>query len=263
MKTVLICLFFFIPTLLIHGQDEKEYRLNEYFDITTKKQYAYKRVIKKENGAWSCSDFDRKGRLVQLTHYTEENLRTKTGYSVFYEEGKKFYEGYYRNNRPSGVWYFYQPYGQLVDSLNYDYYRITKTARQKFDSLYAYKYAPVFDTVSNQKRDTTGIFTKVDNEAAFPGGLPAWKKYLEKNLIPKNGFPDHVYKNSGTVVVQFVVCTDGGICNVEPTASVHPLIDWAAVRTIRKGPYWEPAEHENRKVKAYHMQPVTFLFDME
>ena len=267
MRSAFIVILFILQTFSSVAQDEIEYRLDDFFNKTTRNNYSYRQVIKKEDSVWTSSIYERNGKLVSLAHYNDEKLRILTGYHVMYEKGKKFYEGYYKNNRPAGIWYFYEPYGVLSDSLNYDYYKNrfpAKGPNNRLDSSIVQKYSvQVPDTLANQKRDTSGTFTRVDIESEFPGGIPAWKRYLQRNLIPKDGFPNYVYRNSGTVIVQFVVCTDGGICNVEPTTSVHPLADWAAVKTIRKGPYWKPAEQNNRKVKAFHIQPITFVFDME
>src|SRR5689334_7564617 len=60
---------------------------------------------------------------------------------------------------------------------------------------------------SVQINDT--LIIKVDQEASFPGGDEAWRKFIERNangmVTTDNGAPDGFY----TVIVQFVVNEDG------------------------------------------------------
>jgi hypothetical protein len=109
--------------------------------------------------------------------------------------------------------------------------------------------------------DTSAIlktFTKVDKEAAYPGGEQAWKKFLERNLnanVPvDNGAPIGQY----TVFVQFVIDTNGN------TSDIKALTDWGygmekeVIRLIQKSGQWTPAMLNGKPVGAYRKQPVTF-----
>ena len=64
------------------------------------------------------------------------------------------------------------------------------------------------------EEDYDKVFTVVQIAAEFPGGLPAWTKYLERNLnrdLPvENGAPPGKY----TVVVSFIVSKTGAISDV-------------------------------------------------
>jgi hypothetical protein len=64
------------------------------------------------------------------------------------------------------------------------------------------------------EEDYDKVFTVVQIAAEFPGGLPAWTKYLERNLnsdLPvENGAPPGKY----TVVVSFIVSKTGDISDV-------------------------------------------------
>jgi len=107
--------------------------------------------------------------------------------------------------------------------------------------------------------DTMKIFYKVEIEASFPGGVSAWREYLEKNLkadVPaKKKAPAGTY----TAVVRFIVSKDGTISDIEPETNVGYGMENEVMRVIRKGPKWTPASQDGKKVNAYRRQPITFV----
>lgn len=128
---------------------------------------------------------------------------------------------------------------------------ISKYVPSKEDITHADKaYAPSGDDK---------IFTQVENEPKFPGGEPAWRKFLEKNLYPglpiKNGAPEGIY----AVIVKFLVSKDGTISNVHAETKHGYGMDSAAVEVIKKGPKWVPAIQNGYNVTAYRKQPITFV----
>jgi protein TonB len=111
--------------------------------------------------------------------------------------------------------------------------------------------------------DPNKIFEKVEIEASFKGGEGAWRKYLERNLNAAtpvdNGAPEGTY----TVWVQFVVDREGAISDVKAQTNHGFGMEQEAVKVIGKGPKWEPAVQNGRKVKAYRKQPITFVVQGE
>jgi N-acetylmuramoyl-L-alanine amidase len=107
------------------------------------------------------------------------------------------------------------------------------------------------------------IFSQVENEAKFPGGDSAWRRYLEKNLNPgipvNNGAPQGVYR----VIVKFIVNKDGSISDVKAETKHGYGMDSAAVELIKKVPKWDPAIQNNHTVTAYKKQPITFVIEGE
>lgn len=98
-----------------------------------------------------------------------------------------------------------------------------------------------------------------ENEAEFPGGLQGWARYLQrtlKNNTPiDNGAPAGAY----TVIMQFVIDTDGSIFDIKPLTRYGYGMEAEVERVLRKGPKWIAAEQFGTKVKAYRKQPVTFV----
>ena len=121
---------------------------------------------------------------------------------------------------------------------------------------------PIADSMNQYSRDTVGIFEKVDVEASFPGGIAAWRKFLERNLnadAPLKEIPKKTKNFSQTAICQFIVCKDGTICDIKVVNKVLPSIKKEVERVIAMSGQWEPAEQNGRKVKAYRKQPVTFV----
>lgn len=109
--------------------------------------------------------------------------------------------------------------------------------------------------------DYDDIFTIVQNAASFPGGTTEWIKYLERHLnkdIPgDNGAPVGKYP----VIVSFIVAKDGSISDVKAENDPGYGTKDEAIRVIRKGPNWQPAEQNGHKVIYRHRQTITFVVE--
>ncbi len=105
------------------------------------------------------------------------------------------------------------------------------------------------------------IFEKVEVEAAFRGGVAAWRKYLEKNLNPnvpvENGAPIGIY----TIIAQFIVDKNGNISDVKTLTNFGYGMEQEVERILKKGPSWLPASQNDKAVKAYRKQPITFVIE--
>ena len=106
-------------------------------------------------------------------------------------------------------------------------------------------------------------FTSVQIPAAFPGGTEGWSRYLQRNLnqyIPlQAGAPAGKY----SVIVSFTVSAGGSISDV--MAENDPGFGTAleAIRVIKKGPLWNPANQNGRPVPCKHKQLITFVVAAE
>ncbi|TDO28860.1 energy transducer TonB [Sediminibacterium goheungense] len=114
-----------------------------------------------------------------------------------------------------------------------------------------------------QEEDYDKVFTVVQIPAEFPGGIPAWTKYLERNLnrdLPvENGAPPGKY----TVIVSFIVDKNGGISEVKAENDPGYGTKDEAVRVIKRGPNWKPAVQNGRQVIYRHKQSITFMVSEE
>lgn len=109
------------------------------------------------------------------------------------------------------------------------------------------------------EEDYDKVFTKVENPAEFPGGQSEWTRYLQKNLR----YPDEAIDNGtqGVVRVQFIVDKEGNISEVTALNNPGDGLGEEAVRIIKRGPKWKPAEQNGRKVVYRHIQAITFRLE--
>lgn len=138
--------------------------------------------------------------------------------------------------------------------------------------LFAIAFLLVAGT-SDAQSDTSAedvVFHSVQVEAYFPGGIGAWRKYLEQNLnvdladscliIPKGQ-----KSVRQTVVVSFRVGKDGKITDVvaDNYKDVHPLLAAESVRVIKNGPNWVPAQQDGKRVIYRQRQSITWVVTEE
>jgi periplasmic protein TonB len=142
----------------------------------------------------------------------------------------------------------------------------TATAQdQKEDSLYQKsladtlaKYPPLVAATTNNSEDQK-IFEAIEIEASV--NVAKWRRQLEKNLqapvenAAKKGMKAGYY----TVLVRFLVEKDGSISDVKALNDPGYGIAEASVKVVATGPRWTPGEHNGRKVRSYHTQPITFV----
>ena len=100
------------------------------------------------------------------------------------------------------------------------------------------------------------IFIKVDKPAEFPGGHLGWGDYLQANLR----YPNKAMRKNiqGMIKVQFLVDKDGNVKEVVAINNLGGGLEEEAVRIIKNGPKWIPAEQNGKKVLYRHIQAITF-----
>lgn len=109
---------------------------------------------------------------------------------------------------------------------------------------------PVVDT----PRDTT-IYRSVELMPRFPGGEAALMKYISSHLQT----PQTQERVQGSVILQFVVQSDGSIGEVKVARSLHPEYDKEAVRVIKSLPKFTPGRHNGQAVAVWYTLPVHYL----
>jgi protein TonB len=110
------------------------------------------------------------------------------------------------------------------------------------------------------------IFTAVQEEAQFPGGVAGWTKYVQENLNADLG-AKYIPLRKGekmakqTVVVAFIVDKEGNISEVSVInpRSVHRKLAEEAMRVIKNGPKWIPARQNDRPVISRKRQNITWV----
>lgn len=91
----------------------------------------------------------------------------------------------------------------------------------------------------------------------FSGGMSGLKVFLKENLhYPELARQANV---QGMVVVSFVVCQDGTLCDHEVVKSVYPSLDAEAIRVVKQmNGLWKPGEQRGEKIRVKYNIPVNF-----
>lgn len=257
-----IALFVLILSVLGSAYSQQQYffYLDRFYSpVKGNEKPYYLRIAFQHGDNWAYNDVDAKQNLIQAGFFTDTFFTKPVGHYVRYTgNSMKFYEGNFSNGIPSGTWYFYKN-GTISDSLHYyEAMPVSSTVPKALTTSYDKVPAPdsAVKLVVEEK-----VFNRVEVEASFEGGDKGWNKYLTR--IYERDMPDMVSEElrmgKYTTTVQFIVCTDGQVCDVEALSSTHPLFDLMAINAIRKGPKWTPASQDNRKVKAYRRQNITLV----
>ena len=101
-------------------------------------------------------------------------------------------------------------------------------------------------------------FLSPDVYPKFKGqGPDAFSKWVSAHLK----YPPEAKKSmiDGTVMVKFVIGTNGGVQEVEVVKGLLPALDQEAVRVIKNSPKWKPAMKDGKPVRTSYTIPVAFI----
>ncbi|MBP9990092.1 MAG: TonB family protein [Bacteroidales bacterium] len=100
------------------------------------------------------------------------------------------------------------------------------------------------------------IFTVVENEPEFPGGMEALYKYLGESIK----YPQVAKENNitGKVYVTFVVEKDGSIANPRVLRDIGGGCGQEAIRVVKAMPKWKPGKQRGKAVRVQFNLPVSF-----
>ncbi len=135
--------------------------------------------------------------------------------------------------------------------------RQTKTLRANkalvFFSIVCLYCCPVF----SQAHENSGhiySYLYVDTIPKFKGGAGYLNCFIKQNLK----WPDNTEDVQGTVLVSFVVLSDGNIANVKIEKPLFPAFDAEAIRFVKSMPKWVPGKVGNKVVDIKMYFPVDF-----
>ncbi len=253
MKKIILLLLLLPPALSLMSQkkpkkEEAFYMLDENFKGSTQEKAKYFIHSEKKND--TCWEFDMyhiNGPLITSEQYKDEKGTIPHGKSVYFnDKGTRDSIGQFANGLPNGYFYYLNDTGKVFIQKEFrNGVLIETTDRIKKDSIDAAAWKRKSDTAKG-----------VEMESEFPGGKGSWGRYLMKNLI----YPQRAQNlgKQGTVVLQFIVDTEGRIFDQEIVQSVEFSLDQEALRMIIESPAWIPAFQYGKKVKSYKKQPLTF-----
>jgi protein TonB len=103
------------------------------------------------------------------------------------------------------------------------------------------------------------VFTAVEQDSQYPGGMDALRSFLSKSLnYPRSAASAGV---AGRVFVSFVVNTDGSLTDIHVLKGIGFGCDEEAIRVIQKMPNWRPGKQSGRAVRVKYNLPIVFTLE--
>lgn len=119
--------------------------------------------------------------------------------------------------------------------------------------------AKELNELKETKNDTNQVFTAVDQQAEFPGGMDAFAKYLQSNL--RYPLEAQNAKASGKVYIQFTVTREGRTADFSVLKGAGYGMDEEAVRVLKTIPQWTAGVHKGQKVNSRFTVPINFVLN--
>lgn len=125
-------------------------------------------------------------------------------------------------------------------------------------------FCAVYTKVSAQTSKDSLVVYNVDLYAQFEGGIPGWISFVQEHLdiqgirnsIDSTAYVDYGLKQ--TAFLEFTICEDGEVCNVEIVneAEISPKFAEEALRVMGKSPKWRPARKNGKPVRTRFKQSI-------
>jgi TonB family protein len=133
----------------------------------------------------------------------------------------------------------------------------TDTSRGSTEvSLNAVPLSPATDGQDSSQEGVALFFDVVDTPPSPVGGLEAWNRHLSENLTyPMSARMKGI---QGTVLVSFIVNTDGTIEEIELVQGIGGGCDEEAIRIIKSSPAWTPGIIKGKAVRTRMKIPLSF-----
>lgn len=111
------------------------------------------------------------------------------------------------------------------------------------------------------------VFTKVEIEPEFPGGMVGYQRFLNKNLKITGEMIDSDQVKSPYPVMQFIVDTDGQIKNIrinnKQRSEEMNLAEKETFRLVKLMPNWTPGFCQGKAVAAEIKRPLAICILLE
>lgn len=120
----------------------------------------------------------------------------------------------------------------------------------------ATKIGPADIAARKVAKDGEMVFDIVEDMPEPPGGMEGWNTYLSQNLT----YPEQAKRLGveGTIIVVFVVNTDGSLSDIEILRGIGGGADEEAIRVIENAPNWTPGKQRDRTVNTRMRLPIRF-----
>jgi TonB family protein len=105
------------------------------------------------------------------------------------------------------------------------------------------------------------IYTVVEKQPEFPGGVDGLNKYIQENLR----YPAAAQRANvqGRVFMSFVVTQDGGIADAKVLKGIGFGCDEEAIRVTSRMPKWKPGSQDGKPLNVRYVLPIAFELEPE
>jgi len=282
MYKLLLVLLACASTIAASAQDAE--RTIAYLDGNSKPvidpaKAAYRRTVEIKADHYIVRDYYTSGDLYMVAECSSfyPDL-VKEGKAIcYYESGSKLSEGMFEEGKPVGLHMDYYENGSLRKEMlhNGDEHHYVQFLSETGDNLIpdgkglAYEEQPKLKRTLYMEIDNYSsvasyyvtthadtVFTKVDDEAEYVGGLEKLAMDIRKLLkYPRTAKRKGI---EGKVLVQFVVDKSGQIRNSHVLKSLDPECDKVAISTVNQLHSWIPAEYRGKEVASTFVLPINF-----
>jgi periplasmic protein TonB len=236
----LLLLVFCSPLLYSQNSNDGFITLDANWQSTTPDKAKYLvREVNKNDTCYRKDSYNLYGPLIKSESFKDKKgavLNILHGkYASYDSEGRADSIGNYFNGKQDGTWYFYNAEGNVVKQKEYNGGALVSVKE-----------------VADKENPN-------DTESEYPGGAPAWQRYLNRNLrYPQRAIDN---KKQGTVVVVFVVNTDGQTEDFTILKSLELSMDDETIRIFKNSNRWVPATKNDQNVRSYKKQPITYRME--
>lgn len=115
------------------------------------------------------------------------------------------------------------------------------------------------DAIEDKGEDPNKIYTIVEQQPEFPGGVSAMMKFIGQNLK----YPPQARRMdiAGSVFVEFVVNAEGDISDARVIKGIGGGCDEEALRVISKMPRWRAGKQNGKAVRVKFVLPLKFVLN--
>ena len=115
----------------------------------------------------------------------------------------------------------------------------------------------------NNINENDVVFTKVENEAEFPGGNSALKAFIQKSLNPNIAKNEKWAPGIYTIIIKFRVRKDGSLSDIYSENYTNTKTANECISIFKNSPKWKPARQNGIMVDCIRKQPVTVVVEAD
>lgn len=239
LATLAFAILFFLQA---SGQETTTRYYDDQWAETSKDKATYFADFIRDGDYYRCTTYWMKTKMVKRKFTQRDTtLGPPIGLQLIYYENGNLSDSTFLKDDKTQFAYHYFPNGKLNAVFIIDP-RSGKSTTEGFDE--------------SGRKIKNFVFEK---EAEFRSGQSGWTRYIIRS-VTKGFLAEGTKDERVTVVIQFVVDKDGEVRDVKVrTSSGYTNVDQDALQVIQGSPAWKAAIQYNRPVKAYRIQPITYI----